>query len=220
MCQSKMKEESIEGLILIISDKDENHQKSEQAFTILYHRYGKYFLGVIFKMLADSGQYDEEFANEILDNVFIEIYSNPLKFSFDSNKHSTEEEAFKAWVYTLVKYEFLDRIMELTQQRRKELLILDDDASFYEVEDIIEVNSESVNSTMMEGALSSLSDRDRHIVSTYYLFYEEGKNAPSETLDMLCELYGTTRPNLRKIRERARKKIIAYVENKSNLKAV
>ena len=55
---------------------------------------------------------------------------------------------------------------------------------------------------------------------TYYTYYEKGKNTPSNVLDEICKIHKTTKPNIRKIKERSEKKIIEYLENKSNLKAV
>ena len=77
---------------------------------------------------------------------------------------------------------------------------------------------ESTNIKVLNDALNTLSERDRHILLTIYLYYDEGKNTPSDTLDLLCEMYGTTKVNIRKIRERSEKKIIDYFSQHTQLK--
>jgi hypothetical protein len=50
------------------------------------------------------------------------------------------------------------------------------------------------------------------------MYYEEGMKTPSDVLDLLCEMYGTTKPNIRKIKERSEKKIIEHFSKYTELK--
>ncbi len=72
----------------------------------------------------------------------------------------------------------------------------------------------------MKGALDSLGDRDREILSTLYLYFEEGKKTPSSVLDTICEIHGTTKDNIRQIKKRSEEKIVAYFSKYTQLKPI
>src|SRR5690606_40598801 len=86
-----------------------------------------------------------------------------------------------------------------------------------ESEELAEDLFTNVNFKVLDEALNMLSERDRHILLTLYLYYEEGKNTPSDVLKMLCKIYDTTPVNIRKIKERSEKKIVEYFSKHTQL---
>ena len=88
-------------------------------------------------------------------------------------------------------------------------------------EAVIDENiSVHLNTKMMEDALNTLSERDRGILRMLYNFHEDGKNTPSYILDLICQTFVTTKPNIRQIKKRSEATIIAYFTKFSPLKAI
>lgn len=206
----------IENLLLIISDKEENQANAEKAFNLLYREYGFYVGKVVSNAFKNIGIYDEDFFNTIINNTFLIVYEKPLSFNF--RKEAIDDKSFKGWLATLAKNE-LRMLLKDYFKKSEELTegIVESITESLEVPDNL---VESINHKNLNNALNSLSERDRHILWTLYLYYDEGKDTPSNVLDELCELYQTTRSNIRQIKRRSEKKIIDYMIKNANLKPI
>ena len=206
--------DEIEETLLLISEKSNDVGAALVAFTNLYKNYSKFLNTVISGALKNSGIYDEHILNTVMNNTFYKLYEDPLTFSFPKNIE--DDKTFKAWLSVVARNE-LKRLLKEYYHNNSSLEEIGIEPAIISEELSLEV-FESANIKILNDALNTLSERDRHILLTIYLYYEEGKNTPSETLDLLCEMYGTTKVNIRKIRERSEKKIIDYFSQHTQLK--
>ncbi|BFO65361.1 sigma-70 family RNA polymerase sigma factor [Chryseobacterium sp. KCF3-3] len=207
--------EEIEDILLVISEKSDDETSALAAFSKLYKSYSKFLSAVISGALKNSGIYDEQVLNTVMNNTFFKIYENPLIFSFPEN---AIENNFKAWLSTVARNELKRLLIEYYRNKEESLSNGNNDVAIIESEVLPEGIFESVNLKVLNDALNLLSERDRHILLTLYMYYEEGMKTPSDVLDLLCEMYGTTKPNIRKIKERSEKKIIEHFSKYTELK--
>ncbi len=206
--------DEIEETLLLISERSNDEGAALAAFKNLYKNYSKFLNTVISGALKNSGIYDEHILNTVMNNTFYKLYEDPLTFSFPKNIE--DDKTFKAWLSVVARNE-LKRLLKEYYHNNSSLEEIGIEPAIISEELSLEV-FESANIKILNDALNTLSERDRHILLTIYLYYEEGKNTPSETLDLLCEMYGTTKVNIRKIRERSEKKIIDYFSQHTQLK--
>lgn len=213
-----MNEPTIEELLLIMSDKEFDKSSAEEAFVQLYRAYSKFLNSAVINHLRSKGVYKKDFVDDIVSNVFLEVYDNPLNFSFDGKNHKSEETAFKAWICTIARNEFADIMKSFISHSTLNVLTINGELTDYAIETDFEEQHLSDNRKLIDKALEGLSDKERHILLACYDFYEEGKNTPSTVLDGLCEYWGTTRPNVRQIKKRALDKVKSYLNNSITVK--
>jgi RNA polymerase sigma factor (sigma-70 family) len=206
--------EEIEELILIISDKLDDKLAADKAFTKLYKGYSRFLFSVVSSVLKSMGIYDEQVLATVINNTFFIIYEKPLAFAFPTD--AADDKSFKAWLSTVAKNE-LKRLLNEYHGKTSSLELVKEELVL-ESEDLGTDIFESVNLKTMNDALETLSVRDKEILMTLYLYYEEGKNTPSEVLDLLCKVHDTTKENIRQIKKRSEKKIVEYFSNYSQLK--
>lgn len=205
----------LEDLLLNISYKEEEKVLAEGSFSLIYREYSQYLMNVIVSNLKGMGIYDEELAQAVLNNTFLTVYEKPLKFSVPSD--AEDDKCFKGWISRISRNELLSQIQQVTSKEKRFSDLNLQDVNL-ELEDIENDFFESVNHKLLKDALNTLGERDREILLAHYLYYEEGKNMPSDVLDKLCLIYSTTKPNIRQIRKRSEGKIIAYMTKNSQLK--
>lgn len=213
-------EQTVEDLLLVISEVKNNANEAERAFTKLYRRYAQFLKNAVASHAKFKGIHDEELVDSILNNVFYEVYADPLKFSFDEKNHKSEDTAFKAWLSQIARYEFSDLLKaSITYSSIQGHTI---DEGMIERFAEISVGEEflSDNRKALDKALSTLSDRNRHILITCFDYFEDGKNTPSDVLDSLCEYWGTTKPNIRQAKKRSLEKVKNYLEKTVKLRAI
>lgn len=205
--------EEIENILLIISEKSNDEDSAVAVFTTLYHGYSKFLNSVISSVLKNSGIYDEQILNTVVNNTFYKLYENPLIFSFPEK--AVDDKGFKAWLSKVAKNEF-KRLLDEYYKDTISLEKMSSEPAIESEELAVEIYT-NVNFKTLDDALNMLSERDRHILLTLYLYYEEGKNTPSDVLNILCKMYDTTKPNIRKIKERCEKKIVEYFSKHTQL---
>lgn len=206
--------DEIEETLLLISEKSNDEGAAVAAFTNLYKNYSKFLNAVISGALKISGIYDEHILNTVLNNTFYKLYEDPLIFSFP--KDTVDDKTFKAWLSVVAKNELKRLLKEYYHNNPS----LEEDGIETAIltEELTSEVFESTNMKVLNDALNMLSERDRHILLTIYLYHEEGKKMPSDTLNLLCKMHGTTKVNIRKIHERSEKKIIDYITQHTQLK--
>ncbi len=206
----------IEDILLIFSDKEENQANAEKAFVELYRSYAPYVGKVVGNALKNQGIYDKSLFNTVLNNTFLILYEKP--FSFEFKKKAKDDKSFKGWLAVVAKNELKELLKDYFQKEEELTTNVEEPISrSLEVPDNL---AESINHKNISNALKSLSERDRHILCTLYLYYEEGRDTPSSVLDQLCELHQTTRSNIRQIKRRSEKKIIDYMIKNTSLKPI
>ena len=214
-----MNELSTEELLLHISDKESDLKMAHTCFTDLYHRFAEFLNVALIGHAKSKGINNKEFVDAALTNTFNEIFLKPLGFSYDPQKHNSEDTAFKAWISTIARNEFNDL---LKNSLHSSISIKTVEVDF--IEEIAELNMNeevlSENRKMVDRALEVLKEREKHILLTCYDYYVEGKNTPTEVLDYLCEYWGTTRDNVRQIKKRSLDKVEKQLSSLVNLKVV
>ncbi|MGQ3012287.1 MAG: RNA polymerase sigma factor [Flavobacteriales bacterium] len=204
----------IEDIQLAISDKMSDEGSSVNAFTQIYKGYSKFLTSVVSHALKSIGLYNEHVLNAVINNTFYKFYEKPFGFSFP--KEAVDDGPFKAWLSTVARNELKVLLKEYYAKTISlESAKVDPPIESQDVEDEI---FESVNAKMMNDALNTLSERDRDILRTLYLYQEEGKNTPTEVLNLLCDMHKTTKANIRQIKKRSEEKIIEYFSKQSQLK--
>jgi RNA polymerase sigma factor (sigma-70 family) len=206
-----MDELSVEELLLIISEKESDESEAHKAFTILYRRFSEFLLSAVNRQLASKGIYNKELAEDTVTNTFYEVYLNPLSFKFDTDTHNSEERAFKAWLSVIARNEWADIVRAAIKTASMNVLTDNGELNDTFVELVL-----SKNRKLLDNALAGLTDRERDILLTCYDYHEEDKYTPSEVLDALCEIWGTTRPNVRQLKKRALDKVKAYINSPIN----
>lgn len=212
-----MEIEKLEEALLSISYADENTENAESAFNTLYREYSKFLFAVVRKNLSNIGINDNHLTETVVNNTFIKIYYNPLKYTLPTDELDKTDRSFKAWISKIAKNELHDLFKEF---KVFEVISAENisERAFNEIYiDTKNINTESLNTKILEDALNLLSERDRDILRALYLFHEEGKNSPSEVLNELCNFFGTTKDNIRKIKERSEDKIIKHFSKHSQL---
>ncbi|MFP5040449.1 sigma-70 family RNA polymerase sigma factor [Parasediminibacterium sp. JCM 36343] len=212
-----MEQGQIEEIFLLFSYKEENENAAHKAFDQLYKEYSKFLKGFIRKQLNSMGINDEQVLDSTISNTFISIYQKPpLEFKPKSGK--SFDDSFKAYLSVTAKHEILSLYKEY--YKLNSVVEIEGDEIVFEDTEIDDNIAVHLNTKMMEAALNTLSERDRGILRMLYNYHEEGKNSPSSVLDSICQIYGTTKPNIRQIKKRSETKIIEYFSKFSTLKAI
>ena len=160
---------------------------------------------------------DEQVLNATINNSFLSIYQKPpLDFKFNSGKSAGD--SFKAYLSVIAKREILSLYKEY--YKLNSVVEIEGDEKAFEDAEIDENIVVHPNTRIMEDALNSLSERNREILKTLYLYNQEGKNTPSSVLETICKIHGTTKDNIRQIKKRSEADIIKYFSKFSPLKAL
>lgn len=217
---NQMEHLTIEDLLLRISENENNPEEANEAFKELYWKYSEVLTRAMRGVLKSKGIYNPELVESTVNNVFVEIFKNPLNFSYNSDNHKAEEIAFKGWMYRIARNELADLMKQSIQYSSRHVAGIDDEITENMVDVQVVPEFLSENRKLLDKALSILSDRDRAILLTYFDFHVDGKYAPSEELDIMCEYWGTTKENARQIKSRSLKKVKEQIEKLSQLKPI
>ncbi len=212
-----MEQEQLEEIFLFFSYKGEDEKAAHKAFDKLYKEYSKFLQGFIRKQLIEMGISDEQVLDSTLNNTFFNIYQKP-PLEFKPKLGKSADDSFKAYLSVIAKREILSLYKEY--YKSNSVVEIEGDEMAFEDAEIDENIAIHLNTKIMEAALNTLSERDREILKMLYNYHEEGKNTPSPILDLICKIYGTTKPNIRQIKKRSEATIIAYFTKFSPLKAI
>lgn len=196
-----------EDLFLAMSLKAEDEDEAKNAFAIFYKRYGKFLWNLCLSVCSKLGIANkEEFARDIFSNTMMKAYTSA---SYDANKAKVT-----TWLSKIAKNELVNSL----RLEAGKPIILDEEGlnNFYddinEDEEIVLPEKEILNV-----ALDSLTERERHILMTYMLYSDGRKHLPDDVLKDLMEQYGTTADNIKHIKSRTLAKIKGYIKQNSNL---
>ena len=211
---SSMMNETDEDLMVIISMKDDP-EACNLAFSEFHRRFKRFLFGMAYNvtsMLPNSN----ELRDAVFQNTLIAVYKYSGSFSTDGESEPEKiKRRIHGWLVRIEKHE----LMALLEDKQP---VIDPEElnNIYEndCENFNEINEQPTYSEeIVEEALKLLSERDQHVFMTYWLYYEKGersqaKNLPDDVLEDLASKYETTLPNIRKIIERSKKKVFAFLK--------
>ena len=209
---SSMMNETDEDLMVIISMKDDP-EACNLAFSEFHRRFKRFLFGMAYNitfMLPNSN----ELRDAVFQNTLINVYKYSGSFSVNGE---TDPEKIKRRIHGwLVKIEKRE-LMALLEDNQP-VINPEELNNSYECENSDDTNDQPTYSEeIVDKALKLLSERDQHIFMTYWLYYEHGvrsqaKNLPDYVLEGLASKYETTLANIRKIIERSKKKVFAFLK--------
>lgn len=208
----------IEHHLLIISEKENNAKDAKASLDKLY----KEFRGFIYSVVKEKIKFlknSDDIAMSVTHDVILYIWNNPLKWNFDSSIHVTPEGGFKAYLSTIAHFSFKTEFKKVRKFRDAETNLSVEDENIFK-SDLTNEELEilSKNAVIIGNALNDLPERNREIVRTYFMFYEDEKNMTSEAYDFMENMFQTTRDNIRQTISRAKRKIKAATKDKIQFK--
>lgn len=207
---TKVDDDSDEDLLVIISMKDEIDARTS-AFDTFYNRYAGFLWEYIDRPSNVILSEDEK--RDIFNRSFMNVYD--YSGSFELRGESNPEiigKKIRGWLIAIVK----TQVKALLSNGR---FITDEEVLNYKK--MVQASKFPAQPTysgeVLSKALSSLSERDQHILLTYWEFHEPGqgdqsKNLPQPVLESLCERYDTSKANVRQIVHRSYNKVVEFIK--------
>ncbi|QMW05419.1 RNA polymerase sigma factor [Spirosoma foliorum] len=200
-----------ELLKLIAQQQDEIERN--KAFDIFYIRHRPFLWNVLSRICREDSS-DDEVKRAILQNTFYQVLIYAGSFQADSEgTPEVIERNVQGWLIVIARQEY----QRLLSDRRYPP---DDAINAFKIMKQASNSSSKVTykEDLVQQALAKLSPRDRHILLTYYNYYEKGKgkqarNLPPDVLESLARQYNVKKDNLRKIIQRGNDAVKQHIEN-------
>lgn len=198
---------SDEDLFVLMSYRTENEMEAQKAFRIFYDRYKNLLWSLCYsvckKLNIDNW---EELVKVIFNNTMIAVFESP---TYDSSKSK-----LSTWMSKIAYNETLDLINESKISTGKTIPLNEEITNSIADEENV-IYYDTPQKKLLDAALNLLSERDREILLTYFMYQEENKHLPDDVLEELSLRYSTTSANIRQIKKRALDKIKAYISQNS-----
>lgn len=171
-----------------------------------YDRYKDFLWSLCYKVC----QNDEELAKDVFMNTMMAVYQNSHTYNASKSKVTT-------WMSNIAKHEMFDLLDVLKEKRigEKTFVPLDDNLVVPDIKD--DTNIETPEKKALNEALQTLSEKERDVLLTYMMYQDGNKHLPDEVTKLLCERYGTTSVNLRKIKQRTLEKVKTHILQNTHL---
>ncbi len=198
-------EYSDEDLFVLMSYKIENEESAKEAFRVFYDRYKKLVWTLCFRACTSlDTENGKELADCVVNNTMMAIYEHQ---TYDSQKAK-----LSTWISSIAYNKTVDLFKEygITDNRVTPLNEATT-AAVYDEDDEGVVEYEAPNRRLLDAALALLSERDREIVMTCFLYKDGNKHLPDEVLGELSRRYSTTSVNIRQIKKRSLDKVKTYM---------
>jgi RNA polymerase sigma factor (sigma-70 family) len=187
------------------------------AFEEFYDRHKDY----LWKVCAEVGQRlsCSAWVDDVFSETFQRAQKNAARFKFPQCPIDEEDNVIKAWLGEIAH----NRLCDYWRRWRRERTGSDEQWEALGAALASKRHSEpspedAKRIALIEEAMETLSEREAHILRVTSQFHRHGRRfqrLPNAVVDELAETLNTTPENLRKIRERARKKVRQYVEERS-----
>ncbi|WP_352422966.1 sigma-70 family RNA polymerase sigma factor [Proteiniphilum sp.] len=212
-----LNEIDLADLFLRMSLKEENRQDAEQAFSLLYERYKDFIYTVVKKACLPWKMYGEDLILSVHQNTFLTVYQKADQFLLiDEVVADKKEYRLKAWLAAIAKNEMYQLLREFKEYKEKMVRV--DDLSFTIFSLEPEVTEEpSANLLLVEKALNTLNERDKHILITYLMYEDGNRKLPREEIQKLADMWNVHPDNMRQIKKRSLDKIKKYMGSYNHL---
>lgn len=197
---------SDEDLFVMMSFREENEMEAQVAFRVFYDRHKDFLWNLCYRVC----QYDEELAKDVFMNTMMAVYQNSHTYNASKSKITT-------WISNIAKHEMLDLLDVLKEKRigEKTFVSLDDNLVVPDIKD--NTNIETPEKKALDEALQTLSEKERDVLLTYMMYQDGNRHLPGEVTKFLCDRYGTTSVNLRKIKQRTLEKVKSHILQNTHL---
>ena len=195
-------------LLLLMSYQEEDEVEAKLAFDEFRRRYNDILWRACYKVCSYYSQ-SEELQDIVFNNTLLSIYK--------SNSYDETKGNILLWIFGIAKNELWLALAEinstekpLSEDESYKLELLTDYKSDEQFEDRFELK-------LLSNAINTLPEREQEILLTYHQYSDGNKHLPDIVLERLKEKYQTTSPNIRKIKQRATEKVIAYMQKEMDL---
>jgi RNA polymerase sigma factor (sigma-70 family) len=200
----------------------EEKKIAEDAFSEFFNRVKDFLWGCCINTCKEFRK-GYELASELFQETMCTAYENVEKFTFPQNINTSEQELrIKKWLSVIAKNKLREMIRNdknytnldtdyfhyFFNKIDEELKTCNDDNS-----DELNLSSQDKKRKVLDDALSTLKEKEKDVLLTYFLFYQPDKYLPESEIQVLCNRYKTTPENLRQIKRRARIKVEEYIKN-------
>ena len=207
--------EALADLFLSMAMKEDDRQEAERAFTEFYDCYKNYLFTVVKNVCQSWETYGDELIQAVHENTFLTVYEKAESFMIiEDLPFERQELRMKAWLGKIAYREMLLLLRKFKDE--KERIDYHDDLSFLEQREEEENSQVNEEILLVEKALKTLSDRDRHILITYMMFEDGNKQLPKPEIQRLAEIWDVLPDNMRQIKKRSIAKIKQYIETSKN----
>ncbi len=158
--------EALADLFLSMAMKDDDRKEAEIAFAEFYNRYKNYLYTVVRNACKSWEMYGDESIQAVHENTFLKVYEKADSFLIIENiAFECQELRMKSWLGKIAHREMLSILRQFKDEKEK--IGYRDDMTFIEKlgEETNPQDSEKI--LLVESALKSLSEGDRHILITY-----------------------------------------------------
>jgi DNA-directed RNA polymerase specialized sigma24 family protein len=206
--------ETDEDLLILISMKDDINS-CHSAYDEFYNRYKKFLYGMI-QEVCQNFPNKQDLISVIYNNVLISVFKYSDTFDKEGEMDpKVVRKKIESWL-ARIAYNAFKAALSKTKSWRQ-----DEPGREAFLKMIKSSRSRpcpiTYNEKIVGQALAQLKERDRDILRTYYMYYEEGeggqaKNLPDHILEELKNTYNTTSENIRTIISRSKKIITEFLK--------
>lgn len=197
----KEKQSSIDSyqddeLFVMMSFRETDKEEADRAYAIFYKRYAKKIWSICYKVCGNQLLYGEDLAEYVFSETMIRIYKYP---TYDG---SCKVSTWASKIAHNIMISFLDKPQEESYYDNIATI------NGYEQEDNFQIIiSQTIEQKILDDALNSLSEKEKHILLTYFEYKDQNKHLPDSVMSELKKTYATTSDNIRQIRKRAFDKV-------------
>ncbi len=193
--------------------------KRKQAFDAFYRRHATYLYGICYN-LANRYRFGFFSEEDVFQSTMAKARDHADTFNPNGLTDAQElEDAVDAWLGGIATHVVFDLIRRIPKCVCLDPEVLGEDE---ETEDAFSQTNEAVacddteDMKLMREAIETLSPREKEVIWAMSQFYvrREHQRTPIEDLDEIVEHLGISKTNFRKIKQRARTKILQYMVNR------
>lgn len=193
----------------MMAEKASDEVSAHEAFNEFYYRYHEYLERVCARACFRFEKQNNGLANAVFNNTLARIYEGAETYMKieDITDHAGKTLRMKAWLGKIAENELYKLLNDEKNFRHNTELNEDMIVFDTQPEDCYEETPPCAEMLALESAWQILTEREQVILRYSFLYHEEGKYLPHETIEYLCTTYGMLPSNVRQVRCRAMKKL-------------